>query len=56
MDTLLEPNVFWPVVDLKRGMLSCWEFPVIRRDTLSLVTNSDVKYSGAWPAIHLNVN
>ena len=35
-------------------MFSCWKFLVVRPDTLSLVVNIDVNYSGAWPVIHLN--
>lgn len=36
-------------------MFSRWKFLVIRPDTLPLVINLDVKYSGAWPVIHLSV-
>ena len=49
-----DTHLFCRVTVLKRGMFSCWKFLVVRPDTLSLVVNIDVNYSGAWPVIHLN--
>jgi len=44
--------MFFGLCRFKEGNVKLLGIP---RYTLPLVTNSDVKYSGAWPAIHWNV-